>query len=293
MVAAGTGRRIRLPRRLVEFRRLVLLHRDRPGGRPTFRRTNAENGRLRDHRLNDDSLRLLKYVGKNTVVYLGELRIDSEDPWLWRDGALDRFGATRRVIEFRLLPVGDVLRSPDEPTRDTPAQSVIEVTVLALPRETEVESLRSVLFHQVIAAQRRQARRREQELVHAFVDWLVTKGVAACGLEIPYAPERRSLRVDLYLSGSGTLIEAKASASRESLRAAIGQLFDYQRWVQPPPNLCVLLPSEAPDDMTSLLDSLSIGTAWPTPDGFLVRPDSLLQPWIPIDPSSPPRRVLR
>lgn len=244
-------------------------------GDQRFGAPNAENGRIRDHEDNGDALRLLKYVGKNEVVYLGQLRADGDDPWRWRD-APDRFGTIRKVIEFRLLPVGQVLRDESDPVREEPLGRVEEVGLEPVPTEVPVETLGAALFEQVLTAQRRLARRRELELVHDFRRWLEGEGVAVSGLRIPYAPERRNLRADLYLPGVRTLVEAKASASREHVRTAIGQLLDYRRWIEPRPRLCLLVPSEVPEDMLSLLTSLSIGTAWPSDDGFVVSPGALL-----------------
>jgi hypothetical protein len=244
-------------------------------GDQRFEAPNAENGRVRDHVRNGDALRLVKYVGKNEVVYLGRLELDRADPWRWRD-APDRYGTTRKVIEFRLLPVGDVLREHDDPTRAEPLDTITHVPVPPVPAQTQVESLGSVVFEQVVAAQTRLARRHELELVHAFKGWLEDRGAVTCGLVIPYAPERRNLRADLYLPDVATLVEAKASASRESVRTAIGQLLDYRRWIEPRPRLCLLVPTEVPPDMVSLLDSLSIGTAWPGGPGFVVRPEGLV-----------------
>jgi hypothetical protein len=246
-------------------------------GDQRFEAPTVENGRVRDHEAKRDHLRLLRYVAKNQVKYIGQFRVDPDDPWRWRDGP-DRYGTERKIIEFRLVPVGLVLRDPEDPVRDEPVAAVSETSVPPVPTEVPVEHLSSAVFEQVVAAQRRIARRRELELVHAFVGWLAAREVVACSQRIPYSPERRDLRTDLFLSGARTLFEAKASASRESIRAAIGQLLDYARWIEPRPRLCALLPTEAPSDMVTLLESLSIGVAWAGGSGFVVRPESLLRP---------------
>ena len=66
---------------------------------------------MRNHIANGDHIRLLRYVAKNNVVDVGELRLDPEEPWRWRDG-VDRLGQTRKMLEFRFVPVGEVLKAP-------------------------------------------------------------------------------------------------------------------------------------------------------------------------------------
>lgn len=94
-----------------------------------------ENGRLRDHAANGDRVRLLRYVGRNSVQYVGELRLDPEDPWQWRDGP-DRSGNLRKIIQFRLQPVGEVIHLDDDPVRE------------ALDEHVDEEELPSTIRHQ-------------------------------------------------------------------------------------------------------------------------------------------------
>ena len=50
---------------------------------------------------------------------------------------------------------------------------------------------------------------------------------------------------------------------------AIGQLADYKRFVDPPPNhLAVLLPSRPRSDLEALLTSENIQVIWPAGEGF-------------------------
>lgn len=166
-------------------------------GDQRFEAPNSENGRVRDHRENRDRIRLLRYIGKNEVVYVGRLQLDPTDPWKWRDGP-DRYGATRKMIQFRLLPDGPVRRADEDPVREEADPYVSSVELPPVPVLTDVERLRSVDFEQVVSAQRQLARRVELELVHLFHDWLANSRVVSIGLLIPYAPEQRNLRADLY-----------------------------------------------------------------------------------------------
>ena len=67
------------------------------------------------------------------------------------------------------------------------------------------------------------------------------------------------LFTDGWLEEEKTLIEAKASVTRENIRMAIGQLFDYRRFIKPRPDtLAVLLPKKPRKDLVELLIYLNI-----------------------------------
>lgn len=78
----------------------------------------------------------------------------------------------------------------------------------------------------------------------------------------------RPLRCDLFDETANALIEAKSSVSRESVRLAIGQLFDYRRFEQHSPELSVLMPRRPTDDLFALLGSTGIHAIWQTEVGF-------------------------
>jgi len=248
-------------------------------GDQSFEAPYQENGRLRDHVANGDHVRLLRYVGKNLVRYMGEVRLDDNDPWRWRD-APDRRGEHRKVIQFRFLPVGRVVVDPRDPLHH-PASSgpvalpveeaMAEVDALVGAITTPVEALTTPTFRQALATREVLARRRELELVYEFRDWLATTyGLAATGLRIPYAPEARDLRTDLFLPERQLLIEAKSSSARDKIRHAIGQLYDYRRWLSPQPDIGILVPTSPAIDMLDLLDGLGIAVAWRIRNGFEV-----------------------
>lgn len=248
-------------------------------GDQSFDPPYQENGRLRDHATNGDHVRLLRYVGKNMVRYLGELRLDPDDPWRWCD-APDRRGETRRVIQFRFLPVGRMVIDPRDPVHNPASRApgslsveeeIARVDQLVGAITTPIEALRSPTFRHAVAAREVLARRRELELVYDFRDWLaLAHGLDGVGLRIPYAPEARDLRADLFVPERRLLVEAKSNSARENIRQAIGQLFDYRRWLDPEPDTCVLVPAAPATDMLDLLERLGIGVAWRSEGGFEV-----------------------
>ena len=72
----------------------------------------------------------------------------------------------------------------------------------------------------------------------------------------------------LWVQDWHALIEAKNSDSREALRMAIGQLYDYRRFHEPPVRLAVLLPHQPNPDGLTLLKSAGIEAIWPYGAGF-------------------------
>lgn len=55
---------------------------------------------------------------------------------------------------------------------------------------------------------------------------------------------------------------------------AIGQLLDYARYIDPSPTKYILLPSEPPPDMTTLVNELDIGIIHAHEGGFVAVPES-------------------
>lgn len=83
------------------------------------------------------------------------------------------------------------------------------------------------------------------------------------------AGEARPFFCDAWVESRQVLIEAKHCDSREALRMAIGQLFDYRRFHQPgPAHLAVLLPHPPDADPLDLLRRVGIEALWPDGNGF-------------------------
>ena len=84
--------------------------------------------------------------------------------------------------------------------------------------------MRTKEFKRLVLAREVVATRTEAQLVHDFSAWLQSAhGLTSSGLTIPYDPEGRNLRADLFIHSPEVLIEAKSSSAREHLRTALGQ----------------------------------------------------------------------
>lgn len=131
-----------------------------------------------------------------------------------------------------------------------------------LCRPIPVERTTFEPFEQRFEAATRTAYRREQLLVERLSKHLRQKGHTVTRHAITL-PDGAELRSDLFDHGTGLLVEAKASADRASIRMAIGQIPDYERYVGPRPRAKAVLVTERPtDDLVSLLDSLDVGVIW-------------------------------
>jgi hypothetical protein len=119
----------------------------------------------------------------------------------------------------------------------------------------------------VTAAVARQAEQVEAHLVRRYRDWL---GDHVTVEQYVIPTPGGTLRTDLYLPDAHLLIEAKAAASRHHLRLAIGQLYDYLRFLSDPaPFSAVLVPERPTGDLMGLLDFADVEAIWSEGDGFV------------------------
>lgn len=109
------------------------------------------------------------------------------------------------------------------------------------------------------------ARAEESKLLVRYQAWLNAQGRNLD--QVVYG----RLRCDAFERESRNLIEAKASAARESVRMAVGQLLDckYQgRCKYPEIQLAVLIPSEPSKEIRDWLAAHNIWVIWPSGGAF-------------------------
>ncbi len=210
------------------------------------------NAAILNHAAAERTLRL--FLGaRGRVVYEGEFALAEDRPWYTTDAPETKNGAVRSVIVFRMKPLntGPKLGSS---TLDRVSQRVME--------DVAFEQQWSEMAFVSPRRQPYEAERREQKLVLAFRDHLLAKGHEVSRIKIVPPGEAKPLFTDLIDRTSGTLYEAKGTVERGAIRMAIGQLLDYSRFVQPPPRLAVLLPSQPRADLFELLGSVSVDVVW-------------------------------
>ncbi|GIE34095.1 hypothetical protein Ait01nite_071400 [Actinoplanes italicus] len=112
----------------------------------------------------------------------------------------------------------------------------------------------------------REAEQAEAVLRERFRRWRDPKGRRLLGISIDTPAS--TLRVDLYDPAASLLIEVKAKADRDPLRFAVGQLYDYRRYLNFEVSLAVLVPRRPSDDLMGLLRTADIGAIWPHAASF-------------------------
>lgn len=218
------------------------------------------NVALRDHKLNGKAVRLFGVSGKAAAgsgldrVYLGEFAIDDDHPYSVEDApGADK--EMRTVFVFHLRPIGQVLRRDEDLSAKaavpTDAGSATEV-----PLENHV-----VENFERAAVEAGTGEKREQNLVNAFQAVLLGRGRELNRFKVYPKGSTMPLFTDIHDATEGILYEAKADATRASVRAGLGQLLDYRRYVNGRP--CRLLLPAAPNaDLLELLAEHGITAVW-------------------------------
>jgi hypothetical protein len=193
------------------------------------------------------AVRMFRSEGVHTT-YLGEFEL--ADPPYYRADAPDRNDEMRSVLIFRLLPVGQVVH---DQTDDAP-------TDIAAPEELPIESVDIETYAKQHPDEPPIAVRREAKLVLRYTAWLTSRGENAVRHRVPI-PTGGYLFTDVYNKATDELIEAKASAGRIYVRAGLGQVLDYSRFLSHK-SRALLLPVRPSDDLIDLLHEHGVGVIW-------------------------------
>jgi hypothetical protein len=211
------------------------------------------------------------------ATYLGEFEVDGDTPYVLADSP-DADGVVRQVIVFRLRPVGPFVDGGLPTARALPTSSdVAEIaaiepsdgpTALEVPLEAaNVDGYTVTPPDEPIVALRREA-----GLVLRYQAWLEKRGHSVTRNRITFPGELAALLTDLYDLTDKELVEAKASASRNSVRTGLGQLLDYSRFVRHD-RRSLLLPMEPRADLLELLHGHGCGCIWEVSTGTFNRSD--------------------
>jgi hypothetical protein len=130
------------------------------------------------------------------------------------------------------------------------------VAEIEIEEQWNVSSLRTTSEAVTLAV------RSESTLVIELRDYLKKRRHETTRHRIRLKGRAGVILTDLYDSTERVLYEAKSSASRESIRMAIGQLLDYRRFVDPTARLAVLVPSPPSADLRNLLTTVGIGVCY-------------------------------
>jgi hypothetical protein len=224
-------------------------------------RMKSGNASILNHAQEGRALRVFDGA-RGTVTYLGEFELDEKQPYYRTDAPETGDGPPREVIVFRLRP-----KDAKPGKQSMKLAAVLDgATSVDVPIEQQ-QTERAVVTPN---AEPYEAERREQRLVLDFEQFLRQRGHEVTRKRILPPGEARPIFTDLWDATTGTLVEAKGSVERNSIRMAIGQLADYKRFVADgkPSHLAVLLPSKPRPDLCELLASQGIELIYPEDGGF-------------------------
>jgi hypothetical protein len=134
--------------------------------------------------------------------------------------------------------------------------------------DVDIEQQHTESFVVSPSGEPRAAERAEQTLVLRYRDYMAARGISVRRKKYMPAGEIWPIYSDAWIEERQALIEAKNSDSRDALRQAIGQLYDYRRFHQHPVQLAVLLPYPPTAERLDLLRSAGVEAVWPHGSGF-------------------------
>ncbi|MET7487092.1 hypothetical protein [Streptomyces sp. NPDC005538] len=182
------------------------------------------------------------------VTYLGHLHLDSDRPYVWADAPCDPrrpLEISRRLV-FRLRPVFSL--PPAVLPTTPPAASAPQVRTESAPALLPDPSPAQRAAANLLAAYSRYLR-----AMHAtdMVHYRVRPAGALTGLFTHHDSARNEL------------VAVRPTLARTAIWAALGELQDLTRFIDPRPDRALLLPSEPDDDLAELLHHTSVSAIWP------------------------------
>jgi hypothetical protein len=216
------------------------------------------NRAIRDHKADGRALHMFS-VRKGVAVYLGEFTyVEHYDA----DAPPSGGGEDRKVIVFVLRRVRGTTPLPEAEVDLRDSGTWVKKVSVEQHKTTEEFEVNPTPYR---------AKRREQKLVKEFEAWLLANDHAVCSLELHAKGEASTIRCDLFDETDNAIVEAKSSVARPAFRMAIGQLADYARLMEEPPQRRLILVPEKPrSDLLALAKSQKIGVIWPDGDGGFV-----------------------
>jgi hypothetical protein len=206
------------------------------------------------------ALRLLRIVSTGQALYLGEFVLSTDDPYYLTDAPETDGGPIRSVIMFRLIPK-DALPASGAVVLHTPTTGLTVDNV-------DVEQHNTERTYVDPSREPYESERREAALVQGYKGHLERAGHTVKRKRIYPPGEAKPLYTDLHDITDNVLIEAKGSVTREAVRMAIGQLFDYERHLSPGPALAILVPSLPRRDLVDLCTRRGVSVIWQNGEAF-------------------------
>jgi hypothetical protein len=215
----------------------------------------AGNRAIVNHLADGYSLRLFKGLGlgDGSARFIGTYAFAA---YHW-DAAPDRNGVDRKVIVFRLVPVGPGTQY-GPPTAAEPQAGAVSIV--------EPEAHNVSAFTQKATSAEVLAERTEMALQVRYRKWLEERGHVVKSIQIDLPDGGGRLKTDLFDVTDSRIIEVKASSSRGNVRTAIGQVLDYVFQIQSIQGHsykpAILLPGRPGETLLLLSKFLKIEVIW-------------------------------
>ncbi|MFD9789636.1 hypothetical protein ACFWXK_01670 [Streptomyces sp. NPDC059070] len=215
--------------------------------------------------------------------YLGEFMLDDDEPFV-RRRALDQNKDMRWVYVFRLRPVDQAEQVPEdfvaaaaEDTVETlPAVPISDSTLLELKA---AEATTGQVTKPEKNSKKKATRKatdaveitwREAALSDRFLAFLQAQEHEVQRVKIRVKGLTSTFWTDLYDVTDNVLYELKGTSSRNAVRMAIGQLYDYSRHIpKKDARLVVLLPEKPVDDLAELVAHAGMELVYEDGDKFI------------------------
>lgn len=219
------------------------------------------NASILNHEEEGRALRVFEGA-RGIVTYVDEFELDRDRPYYRTDAPETGDGPLREVIVFRLRP------KTIEPGR--PSTKLAALLAGPARENVPIEQQHTERAFVTPSQEPYEAERREQRLVLDLELYLRHRKHQVSRQRIIPPGEARPLFTDLWDATTGTLVEAKGTTERNSIRMAIGQLADYSRFMPEGElkHLALLLPSQPRPDLRNLLASQGIELIYPEGDEF-------------------------
>ena len=186
------------------------------------------------------------------VTFENEFYVDKNYPYFLTP-APDFLGNMRTAIVFRLKPI--IKYSSSYPKTE------IRLSKKNIVRQVPLEDNSGEVSKKSVSYESKPVK-REALLVKEYNKYRKSKKLKKLVRHaVQPSGTFRPLFTDGWAIESNTLIEAKASASRGSIRMAIGQLFDYRKLIRGEvkvKRMAILVPKKPKEDLIKLLKELKI-----------------------------------
>jgi hypothetical protein len=212
----------------------------------------------------EDGRKVYLFQGiKGEVTFENEFVVDKKYPYFLTSSP-DFLGNMRTAIVFRLKPVTKYSSGYPKTEIKQPKKNIV--------REVPLEGGSGEVSKRKVNYESKPVK-REALLVKDYNKYRKSKKLKELVRhEVQPSGSFRPLFTDGWASESSTLIEAKASTSRENIRMAIGQLLDYRRLIRSKvkvKRMAILVPSKPREDLIKLLKELKIKTIFKEKEKFV------------------------